>query len=74
MVSSPRPVNGLAWEILFFLKNSNAKRFEGGNLGSELTESRKRGGRSFQRSASSFRADARHAALSNRKSEIENRK
>ena len=38
MVSAPQPVNGLAPEILFFLKKMDAKEFAGLILGGELKE------------------------------------
>ena len=40
MVRAPRSVNGLAWEILFFLKNSDPKELAGRILGSEFQERR----------------------------------
>src|SRR2546430_16849164 len=36
MVSALQPVNGLAWEILFFLKNSNPEEFAGRILDGKL--------------------------------------
>jgi hypothetical protein len=40
MVKPPQTVNGLAWEIRIFLKNSNPKQFRGENLGRELEDAR----------------------------------
>jgi len=41
MVIPNQPVNGLAPEILFFLKKMDAKQFAGGILGRELTKWRR---------------------------------
>jgi len=38
MVKALQTVNGLAWEIRIFLKNSNPKQFGGGILRHELEE------------------------------------
>ena len=48
MLSASQPVNGLAREILFFLKKMDAKEFAGLILGGELKKWRGLGWRTIQ--------------------------
>jgi hypothetical protein len=51
MITAPQPVNGLAPEILFFLKEMNVKEFAGRVLARELKKGRSLGWRPVQDTA-----------------------